>query len=292
MKKHKMPIFAINLESARDRSENIIRQFKGFSVQPTFISAYDGHDPDFPFWRYRHLAGLFWDSRKEFKPGAFCCYLSHAECWREIARGKADFAMVIEDDVEIDLESVRNFTLASPEKFDVVFVNQGTRRYLEHVPAVRSSLVGMGELITTLIADGTFSASIPAPGAYGYIVSRPGAEKLLRMMNTRGICMGVDYALVLHSLNGDQIEALCEIDNERLPFSTRCFLANERRASAEPISLESFVHAGNPLVTLARFESTIQHGIRRSNRAFVPRLDDELARQREPNRYRVGSRQN
>ena len=80
--------------------------------------------------------------------------------------------------------------------------------------------------------------------------------------------MGVDYALVLNSLGAEHIETLNKIDSANLPFSTRCFLANEKRTSTEPISLNSYIHPGTPLVKLGRFKSTIKHEVRRSNRAF------------------------
>ena len=270
MKQRHMPIFVINLQSQRERRSNIIRQFKGSSLKTTLITAFDGHDPRFPFPRYRHLAGRFWDSETEFKPGAFCCYLSHAECWREIAAGAAELSLVLEDDVEINVQAIANFSVENPKELDLVFVNQRTSNYLKHLPAVTGDPVSMGDLITRLIVNGTFAKRIPTPGADGYVVSKSGAKKLLRMMDTRGICMGVDYALILNSLDAGQIETLSGIDNANLPFSTRCFLANETRLSTGPISLDSFIHAGTPLVALGRFKSTIRHEVRRSNHAFDP----------------------
>ncbi|MDE0002007.1 MAG: glycosyltransferase family 25 protein [Rhodospirillaceae bacterium] len=270
MTKHHMPIFVINLESQRERRSNVLRQFKDSSLKPTLVTAFDGHDPKFPFPRYRHLAGRFWESESDFKPGAFCCYLSHAQCWREIAAGNAELGLVLEDDVEINVQALADFSVENPKELDLVFVNQRTSNYLKYLPAVAEDRVGMGDLITRLIVNGTFAKRIPVPGADGYVVSKSGAEKLLRMMGTRGICMGVDYALVLNSLDAGQIETLSGIDSANLPFSTRCFLANETRISTGPIGLDSFIHTGTPLVALGRFKSTIRHEVRRSNQAFDP----------------------
>ena len=263
-----MPIFVISLDSQRERRSNIIRQFECASLMPTLITALDGHDGKFPFARYRHLSGRFWDNESEFKPGAFCCFLSHARCWRQIAGGTDEIGLVLEDDVEINAQAIADFSVENPKESDLVFVNQRTSNYLTHLPAVSSDCVGMGDLITRLISDGTFAKSIPAPGADGYVVSRKGAKKLLGMMDTRGICMGVDYALVLNSLDARQIETLSKIDGANLPFSTRCFLANENRLATEPINLKSTIHTGTPLVKLGHFESTIRHDVWRSNEAF------------------------
>ena len=263
-----MPIFVINLESQAERRSNIFRQFKGTSLTPTLIAAFDGHDPNFPFSRFRHLAGRFWDDESKFKPGAFCCYLSHAECWRKIAGGKAEIALILEDDVKINAQEIANFSVENWKELDIVFVNQGTSRYLELLPAVVGDRIDLGDLITRLISDGTFAERIPTPGAYGYVVSQSGAKKLLCMMHTRKICMGVDYALLLNSLDAEQIETLSSMDTAKLPFSARCFLANELRASTDPISLNSFIHTGTPLVEHGHFKSTIRHEVRQSNRMF------------------------
>ncbi len=270
MTKHQMPIFLVNLESQLERRSNILRQFKDSSLKPSLIAAFDGHDPKFPFPRYRHLAGRFWESESKFKPGAFCCYLFHAQCWRKIAAGNAKFGAVLEDDVEISAQALADFSVENQKELDLVFVNQGTSSYLKYLPAVAGDRVRMGDLITELIVNGTFAKRIPAPGAHGYVVSKSGSEKLLRMMDTRGICMGVDYALVLNSLDAGQIETLSGIDRANLPFSTRCFLENEKRMSTGPIGLDSFIHTGTPLVALGRFKSTIRHEVRRSNQAFDP----------------------
>ena len=268
MTEQHMPIFVINLESQQERRSNILRQFKDSSLTPILVAAYDGHDPKFPFPRFRHLAGRFWDNESEFKPGAFCCYLSHAECWRKIAAGEAEFALVLEDDVTINAQEIANFSIENRQEVDLVFVNQRTSRYLELLPAPVGDRVDLGDLIARLIVNGTFAKRIPTPGADGYVVSKSGAKKLLYMVHTRKICMGVDYALLLNSLDAKQIEALRKIDSADLPFSTRCFLANEKRLSTAPISLNSFIHTGIPLVEHGHFKSAIRHEVRRSNRMF------------------------
>ena len=251
-----MPVLVINLASSTERRSSIIQQFEGFGRQPTLVSAYDGHDIRFPFYRYKKLAGLWWDNRSEFKPGAFCCYLSHAKCWRKIANGNADYALILEDDVEINTDALSAFTADNLADFDVIFVNQRTRAYLKHLSDA-PDWVDLGALITKLVQDGIFARNIPAPGGDGYVVSKAGAQKLLRMVRTRGVCMGVDYALVLHSLDHAQIDALRMIESRNLPFSARCLLANEMRASGGPINIGAYVYTGTPLLKLRSFDTTI-----------------------------------
>ena len=251
-----MPILVINLASSTERKSGIVGQFEGSERRPTFVRAYDGHDPRFPFYRFRKLGGLWWDSDSECKPGAFGCYLSHAKCWKRIARGRTKYALVLEDDVRISFDALDAFSADAVGDFDVIFVNPQTRAYLKHV-ADPSDWVELGALITRLVQDGTFARSIPAPGGFGYVVSKAGARKLLRMMRTRGICMGVDYALVLNSLDRGQLDCLRKMAPDALPFSVKCLLANEAGAPGGPIEIRAYVHAGPPLVRLRSFETEI-----------------------------------
>ncbi|MYE11390.1 MAG: hypothetical protein F4X99_06965 [Gammaproteobacteria bacterium] len=252
----RMPVLVINLVSSPDRKSSIVQQFEGSGWQPTFVSAYDGHDGAFPFYRYKQLAGLWWDNRSEFKPGAFCCYLSHAKCWRRIANGNADYALVLEDDVQIYIDALSALNADQLPDFDLLLVNQRTRAYLKHLDDA-PEWPALGHLITRLIQEGTFRKNIPAPGADGYIVSKAGARKLLRMARTRRICMGVDYALVLHSLDQGQIDALRRMDNDSLPFSVRCFLANEIDAPGGAMDINTYIYTGPPLLRMRPFGTTI-----------------------------------
>lgn len=276
-----MPVLVINLASSTDRRSDIVQQFEGSGWQPTIVPAYDGHDPEFPFYRYKRLAGLWWDNRTEFKPGAFCCYLSHAKCWMEVANGKADYALVLEDDIRIHTDALGSFTADELPDFDVIFVNQRTRAYLKHLEDV-PDWVALGHLITHLVQDGTFGRNIPAPGADGYVVSKAGAQKLLRMLGTRRICMGVDYALVLHSLGQGEIDTLSRMDCDSLPFSVNCFLTNEIDAPGGPIDLNTYIYTGPPLLRMRSFETTIGD-TRLPNATFdrkpgiVQRLKDSLS---------------
>ena len=52
------------------RRTSILQQCEASGWQPTVVLAYDGHDREFPFYRYKRLAGLWWDNESEFKLGA------------------------------------------------------------------------------------------------------------------------------------------------------------------------------------------------------------------------------
>ena len=69
--------------------------------------------------------------------------------------------------------------------------------------------------------------------------------------------MGVDYALVLNSLDQAQIDTLRRMTNDSLPSSAKCFLTNEIDTSGGPIDVDSYIYTGPPLLRMRPFETTI-----------------------------------
>ena len=102
-----IPVYFINLERDQERREIGIKQLHKIGIKPHIISAYNGHQKNFSFYKYRHLSrGKWWD-KNVFKPGAFACYLSHAKCWRKIAAGNSPYGMILEDDIIINVSNRR-----------------------------------------------------------------------------------------------------------------------------------------------------------------------------------------
>ena len=117
--------------------------------------------------------------------------------------------------------------------------------------------------------NGEYAERVPAPGTDGYIVSKKGARKLLYMMQSRGINMGVDYAMVLNTLTQDQLNQLVQCD--RLPPSVRTLMHNEMVlfSHKDPLFLDNFIYAPTYLANQpVEFSSTILHKKLVSNDAF------------------------
>jgi|688.fasta_scaffold144691_1 GR25 family glycosyltransferase involved in LPS biosynthesis len=279
---NKPPIYVINLARALDRRESILDELRLVNVaQPCLIPAYDGHAVDFPFQHYQHLAGLFWGDPARFKPGAFACYLSHAACWRAIAEGQEPFGLVLEDDIAIHTQPFNEFPwTALPDGFDLIFVNAGMKHW--HQLLLQQTKLGadvgqdperftaVSPLLRQLIVTRVFKGAIAGPGAYGYLVSRSGAAKLLAMMHSRKICMGVDYAMVFQSLSPSDREAIQSVGLPNLPKSLRFFLPKEEAQllANDAIVLHSYVYTSACLVSCKRFPSMIRHAVYLDNRQF------------------------
>lgn len=255
MKKFNIPVYLINLASDHERRKSSVRQLHESGINPHVISAYNGHQENFPFYKYRHLSrGKWWD-KDVFKPGAFACYLSHAKCWRKILSENNPYGMILEDDIVINDKSFKEFNIDNTiESFDVLFVNFGASRLLELASFKESTpgknFVSLNKLLIDLLVNNKFNDNI-TPGGYGYIVSKKGAAKLLQIMEREKICMGVDYAMIFNTLNDENIKTIKNlktippylqnyIDN----INNKAFYANNNR-----ITLNSYVCTAKPLVS-------------------------------------------
>jgi len=260
-------IYLVNVPREHERRIKCVEQFKNIGINPTIISAYDGHDPSFPFHKYKNLSGHdLWGDPKTFKPGAFACYLSHAECWKKIAGGNSPYGLIVEDDIIINRKFFENFSIgACVENFDIIFINSGAKRLiniLNNVPEIK--FVCLGEILTKVIL---IYKELPAVGAYGYIVSKKGATKLLNIMNEDRICMGVDLAMVLYSLDLENIKKLNNILSDKMPHFLQFLLSKiseeKMYRSYTDKHLISYVYTQTPLTTIdGSIPSTIKHNIR------------------------------
>ena len=265
---NQVPIYIINLKRSTDRRLNITRQFSPTSFRPLMYRAFDGHDTSFPFFVFKSLSGRWWHDSDNFKPGAFACYLSHAAIWAKVASGSSPYALIFEDDTTFDFAALQSCLLDIKDtSFDIIFINQSMHKQVSSVsPAGSSCMVEVAPLLSERVLNGAYADHVPVPGAYGYIVSRRGARRLLAIMLSRGICMGVDYALLLNTLTRTQLVELSD-RSDRLPPSIRAQIHNELVLFSHktPIALDGFVYA--PLHVAkhpAGFPSTIIH------RKFMP----------------------
>lgn len=270
------PVYLVNLKGEAGRRIRMKRQFSGTGIKYHTISAHDCHDERFPFFLYKEFSGQWWDRYDHFKPGAFGCFLSHAECWMKVATGSAPYGIVMEDDIELNVKAFwRCMEDIAGMSFDVIYLSERMHSWLDNakiqVGEHDGKTYSVSSLLCRLLLDGTYSEKVPPPGTDGYVVSKKGALKLLYMMQSRGINMGVDYAMALNTLNQDQLERLRGVGADRLPFSVRCILHNEahRLEFDAPVCLDSHIYAPQWVVRLTpSIPSTIRHEVYCSNELF------------------------
>lgn len=255
--------YVINLKRAAERREYMKRQFSDAGIKPYIVPAYDGHDKTFPFFIYKDLMGQWWNNYERFKPGAVACFLSHAKVWKYILKGPLPWGVVFEDDIDFNNGAFdRVLKDIGSKDFDVIFIDSSMHAWVS--AEEKQTFVEISSYLVARLEDGSYSKHMPWPSASAYVVSKKGARKLLYMMESRGINMGVDYAMVLNTLRSDHQDRLEELPDEQVPFPVRCLLNNEkyRFVLNPPICLDNYIYTPE-FVAKQRtdIDSTIKHEI-------------------------------
>lgn len=126
--------FVINLDRSPDRWLSINKQLTKLGINAERISAFDGntltHD------EIKKLTPKLyskWEFPREISSGEIGCYLSHLECWKKLVSSDDDWALVMEDDIQISERALKFLSDSSwiPEGVDIIqpFVVQPIMRY-------------------------------------------------------------------------------------------------------------------------------------------------------------------
>ena len=175
-------IFYINLDRRQDRDENMKNIINKLNLQnkTVRIPAVDGKKLDLDNIPTNIITkeGINDAKNKNLRvgvpltSGAIGCALSHRNVWKKIVDENIDSALILEDDVRIDPDFHKKmdyYKKYCPNSYDVIF--------LGYSPATI-------KYITASIND-IFVRSNKVYGLFGYIVSRKGAEKLLKIFPIR-----------------------------------------------------------------------------------------------------------
>ncbi|MEO9340247.1 O-antigen ligase family protein [Mesorhizobium sp. SB112] len=173
----KLPVFAINLDRSKTRWANLSKAGSDLGIDIRRIAAVDGSaiDPkewmDVDFESFEHRNG------RSILPGEYGCYRSHLLALQEFLKDGAPFAIIIEDDVRPDaqtLERVEAILLGSPN-FDVIkLVNHRTSLFIQE------SGTAFGDKVGRAIHG-------PQGSAAAYLVSRQGAQRLLDTLSVMSL---------------------------------------------------------------------------------------------------------
>ena len=166
-----MKLFVINLDRQEGRMRRMAAMFEGMDLQFTRVSAVDGRQLSEE--TIRQWCGVA--SFGEVRPGATACFLSHRGCWQRIVDEGLPCAAIFEDDLHLGDDAVALFANGDwvPEEADIVKVEtmrQPTR--MDKTPVAAPGARKLYRLAGKHI------------GAGGYVVTRKGAEKLLKMSET------------------------------------------------------------------------------------------------------------
>lgn len=182
------PMFVLNLDRSKERWEQASSVMTDAGLDVQRFSAVDG--------RQLSIEELHKESTKIatfLQPrGVIGCYLSHKKFWNMVVDKDLDAAIVFEDDVELvdgfkeKLEA--NLAKLREEKpedqdFDVILLGAIGRVHPQAKDAIGSLFFSHyigGKRPLKLINDYRYQPRRPA-GTHAYMVSRKGAEKLLKL---------------------------------------------------------------------------------------------------------------
>jgi len=281
----KFPVYIVNLPAANERRENAIRQFAELDMHVDVVTACNGRDPDFPFHEYKHLISVDIDPDRPFSPTTFACYLSHARCWEKLLASDDPYALVVEDDMSLNVAALERLDLQACDKsFDFIYVNSRTHRWTDRCAmmkyANRVKFESRGWKISYLhrrarnLYYRLLQRVVPRERIYrdkpfirvsdvlldriqnGYFKHqvREGAKKLLSIMRDRKIdSSAVDFSMQFHSISLEHLNRLSSLCEKKIPPILHRFLTKE--IGHQSIELKSYIYIDGPIVYLSNLSS-------------------------------------
>ncbi len=228
-----MEVFVINLDRRPDRMDAMTKMLNGLGIRFERVSAIDGRSFDVRPHTNRLKTALYYDLGKP-TDGMIASYLSHRQIWGDIVGRKLDQAIIFEDDV-------------IPVNFDPAILDLDLAGIgLDQLRLEELDRTDPGRIRTKWFALqllGRQAIGTPSYGTGCYIVTRQGAEKLLRAGK---FWFGVDHfdiwerafglrTAVLRPKMFHQADSVSDIDrppNELLPIILREFYVGPRPSFA------------------------------------------------------------
>ncbi|MEI6345367.1 MAG: glycosyltransferase family 25 protein [Verrucomicrobiota bacterium] len=209
-------VFLINRDRDEDRLKTFDLRAKKFGIRYTRIPALDCTAPGFDFRSLDHKIGDSFNNTELFLKGAIGCFVSHTHAWKAFYESGEALGMICEDDARILGPIPRSFSdYKIPDDADLVFVNQRMVEGLLHPPFVPGSAFGDFQCVSLNVALPELMnvhSPISGSGADGYLLTRQGVKKLLRMNDSLKITIDLDWFLVFQGLTDEEFQAFLNSD--------------------------------------------------------------------------------
>lgn len=171
-------IFYINLDRRSDRDENVKKLLKQHDLDKITerISAVDGSKLNLDTIPETLVTkkGILNAKNKKMRvgvpmtPGAIGCAFSHKKVWEKIVNENIDAALILEDDIRMSKhfnKLIKKYSRYLPGSYDVLFFGY-------HPSSIK---------YVNQITPGIFVRTQKIFGLFGYVVTKKGAEKLLKL---------------------------------------------------------------------------------------------------------------
>ncbi len=192
----KEKIICINLEQRKDRKQLVKNEFNKTSIKNLeFYKAIYGKNikPN------KDLAKLFNGNDFGSRTGVIGCALSHLDLWVKLLESEQDYYLILEDDIKLsnDFDQkynlIKDFISTNHTKFDFMFL--GYHMFDSNKQKYREKYF---DETKTLISIDNLNTDIYIGGFYSYIITKSGAQNILKYIINNGIKHGIDYLLKIH----------------------------------------------------------------------------------------------
>lgn len=215
------PHFFVNLERAKGRRRALEERYARYGQPLNFVQAVDGTKMDKSLY-------TTWCPTGKLHIGGVANLQSQMHVWRTFLQSDHDHALIFEDDAwpYADMATWTDLTqLVETEKPDMVFIND------------RGAGVWWDRLDQPLWspyfeAISSYTDRMRAPGLDGYLLSRRGAEILLKNFEQDRVFTNIDWQTASYALTNQQVEDLPEGIQRDVISSAQRNMKSKSRLSA------------------------------------------------------------
>ena len=191
--------YVINLKKDVERKEIIIKQLENNNLNYEITEAVNGSELDLEKLKKENMIKI---TEGELKKGQYGCYLSHINIWKKFLETDKKYCLVLEDDALLcdNFNKKINHMIWELNNLDLnISKNNVDMIYL--IPET-SCIPFFGKEPCNKFAEHPNIKNISKPvhlgyGMYGYIITRKGAENLLKL----AIPMTLPIDVLTHHLN-------------------------------------------------------------------------------------------
>jgi GR25 family glycosyltransferase involved in LPS biosynthesis len=194
-------VYVINLDRRKDRMEKLFKNSPSLELSVERISAVEGKKLQLT----PQIARLFRPHDFMWKKAIMGCALSHLGLWWRLANEKPEIKsyLILEDDVKLSPEWQEKWSQAAPhvpENYDIIYLGG-------ILPPNRNAFEAnkekVNEYFSRVASNQIFGQREPNRYfhwcAYAYVLSKQGAEKVLKLMNMHdGYWTSADHMLCNH----------------------------------------------------------------------------------------------
>lgn len=187
-----MKNIVINLERRPDRKKNIEKLFS--EIEYNFYPAIDGKK----LKGTSEIYNLFKGNDFKWRRGVIGCALSHYNIWNSLSKDeKFESYCIFEDDITLSnnfsqeiLNKCKDFVISND--IDVLFLGYHMFKHIRH----NLNHIYNSDNESTFH---TYKKNLYIGGFFGYIISKKGANKMLKYIENNGIKHGIDYLIKINN---------------------------------------------------------------------------------------------